>query len=238
MLSPILEKLILQGKAMFRTAVVGGSEKFILNVQNDRFIIITDINFQMPVKSGKDFFLDATGLKLLLIKGNTQMKVFSTKSNNTFLFRPTFNVSTVEGKYLLTPGASTSINTYLVHESDVSFTFSNAGFLNPTELRVLTDPQSIGYPPPMDYGKAGTPGSLAVTEIASVVASDSGRNFIVPGGDLYTQQTVGASAPTEVIFPVDNTNRYNTLESPFDYPIVNISYVEIQGSPNNISGTY
>ncbi len=43
MLTPILEKLILSGKASYNTFVVGGSEKHILNVENDRFIIITDL---------------------------------------------------------------------------------------------------------------------------------------------------------------------------------------------------
>ena len=55
MITPHLEKLILCGKASYNTFVIGGSEKCILNVDNDRFIIITDIIYfsQLNLKSGQ-----------------------------------------------------------------------------------------------------------------------------------------------------------------------------------------
>jgi hypothetical protein len=34
-----------QGKAQFKTFVAGGSERHVLNIENDRFIIITDITY-------------------------------------------------------------------------------------------------------------------------------------------------------------------------------------------------
>ena len=43
MLSPKLEDLILKGRAFFRTAVIGGTQKATINIDDDRFIIITDM---------------------------------------------------------------------------------------------------------------------------------------------------------------------------------------------------
>jgi hypothetical protein len=44
MITPHLEKLILCGKAFFKTFVAGG-DKHTLSFGNDRFIIITDITY-------------------------------------------------------------------------------------------------------------------------------------------------------------------------------------------------
>jgi hypothetical protein len=237
MLTQTLEKLILSGKATFKTCVAGGSEKFVLNVSKDRFIIITHLSFQMPTKAGKDIFIKPEDLDKAVRKGNTQMKIFSTKSLNSYLIRPVLNCTLIKPDlFLLLPGGTVETDCYLVHETDVSFTFSNASGLDPSYNLGLTKPESIGYAPPMDYGKEGLPGSIPVTNVAKVVNSTSGNNFVTTGGDLYSRS--GQSSPTELIFPIDTKNIYSDLESPFDYPIVNVSYVEIQGSPNNISGTY
>ena len=57
MITPILEKLILSGRAFYKTAVVGGS-KTTLNIENDRFIIITDILFLGYGTSSASIFAD------------------------------------------------------------------------------------------------------------------------------------------------------------------------------------
>ena len=50
MLSNNLQKLILTGRASYNTFCASGSNKNVLNVNNDRFIIITQIHFQNLVR--------------------------------------------------------------------------------------------------------------------------------------------------------------------------------------------
>ena len=69
-----LQKLILQGKAQANTFVAGGAPKAVLNVQNDRFIIITSINYQSALKS--EGLLINDDVALAKVFRNTQVKIF------------------------------------------------------------------------------------------------------------------------------------------------------------------
>ena len=46
MITPILEKLILDGKAQYKTFVAGFSQKHILNIPQNRFIIMKEMKHQ------------------------------------------------------------------------------------------------------------------------------------------------------------------------------------------------
>jgi len=239
MITPQLERLILSGRAAFNTFVAGGTEKSILNVPRDHCIIITSISYASALKS-KKIVLTSSDLSLLSTKYNTQVKIFSAKSLNTFLFRDQLSISpeltgTIASGFFVTPVGDQKIDTYLVHETDVSFTFSFAGKLA-DELRNITDSNSIAYSPPMDYGKEGQAGAFPVRNIGSIVTSTSGNDYQAGGGQLYVKND-GKNTPKENIFPVDLANRYNELDEGWAYPILNVNYVLIQGAANNLSST-
>lgn len=235
MLTPVLEKLILCGKASYNTFVIGGSEKHILNVQNDRFIIITDIQYFGEVNLTK-----ARGASLSEVNHlkanhlNTQLKVFSTKSQNTFLFRNNLLIQPIIADYSafsIQPVGSTKLDTYLIHESDISFTFSYAGdrVLQPA---AITKSESIAYPPPFDYGKVGQVGAQPVH-----IQTEDGAGIVhtAHGGELYLKSPNPQNL--ELTFPVTPATQATVLKQSEGYPIVLVSYVEILGNPTNISAT-
>ena len=252
MLTDRLEKLILCGKASYNTFVVGGSEKYILNVKPDHYIIITSINFQniQQVKADGElgyplYAWDEVKKELFVQNTNTQLKIFSNKSNNSFLFRNNFDLQRlyVDGpgtgfdkdKYLVIPKNHYDIDTYLIHETDVSFTFSNVG-RSAEGTRDYTPNSSIGYPPPFDYGKESQPGSLKVR--LKTVEDTTGTYGSLPVGEQY--KSIGLPGDLdnlEFIFPVDSDHQLQQLDFTINYPIVNVQYVEIKGRITDIEAT-
>jgi hypothetical protein len=239
MLSDTLQKLILSGKAQYNTFIAGGTEKAILNVPNDRFIIITSINWQGPTYA--DDYIFTTDISYLkAVQQNFQMRVFSDKSNNAFLFRCQWNVGVVRqsggtDKIYLAPAGITNLETYLIHESDVSFTFSLAPAILDKAFngRGATPAGSIAYPPPFDYGKDGQAGVINVRLRSEIPLAPN--EFQALGGDLVTEPNL--SMPKEFVFPVASTTRYPSTE-PITVPIVNVGYVMVYGNPSDISGTF
>jgi hypothetical protein len=234
MITPLLERLILNGSAEFKTFIAGGSEKCILNVPNDHFIIITSIQYFSALKS-EIILLDLPAIAALQEKFNTQLKIFSTRRVNTFLFRDSLNfmVELSTGQNIVTPQGAFTIDTYLVHETDVAFTFSYAGELR-DQTRTVLDGRSVGFTPPFDYGKEGQAGSLSVREVSSVPVSDTLKDRQAQGGQLYIRED-GFTTQNQCIFPVDLANKYTNLDRAFSYPICNVNYILIKGLPTNIS---
>lgn len=234
MITPHLEKLILCGKASYNTFVIGGSEKCILNVDNDRFIIITDITYfsQLNLKSGgSNLGMSEADLSALNDQLNTQCRIFSKKSNNSFLFRNQIQIATNLTSTLhdVFPIGSLKIDTFLIHDSDVSFTFSK-DIKNTNLSPGLSPTESIGSPPPFDYGVEGQPGALPVrrrTGSNLLTSVQAGNKFLqgVPAGNL------------EFGFPVYALTQLTNCEISTAYPIMNVGYVEILGNPTNISAT-
>jgi len=74
MITPKLEKLIWEGKAFFKT-FVAGSQKSTLNINNDRFIVITDITY-----SGYQ-------LENFPVQENAQLNIYGEKGFNHYIFR-------------------------------------------------------------------------------------------------------------------------------------------------------
>jgi len=235
MITPHLEKLILTGKASFNTHVIGGSEKCILNVPKDRFIIITDLTYfsQLNLESGRSN-LGMTEIELVTLNKqlNTQCRIFSRKSNNTFLFRNQISIavnltSTLHDVF---PVGSVKLDTFLIHDQDVSFTFSKD--LGNTNLSTgLSPSKSIGSLPPFDYGLEGQTGALPVRR-------RTGSNLLtsVQAGNLFLQGVPAGNL--EFGFPVYALTQLTNCEVSTAYPLMLVGYVEIQGSPTNIGGTY
>jgi hypothetical protein len=235
MITPHLEKLILTGKASYNTHVIGGSEKCILNVPKDRFIIITDLTYFSQLNLEKDksnLGMSESELTTLNTQLNTQCRIFSRKSNNTFLFRNQIQIavnltSTLHDVF---PIGSVKLDTFLIHDQDVSFTFSKD--LKNTNLSTgLSPTKSIGSPPPFDYGLEGQTGALPVRR-------RTGSNLLtsVQAGNLFLQGVPAGNL--EFGFPVYALTQLTNCEYSTAYPIMNVGYVEIQGSPTNIGGTY
>lgn len=241
MLTATLEKLILSGNATYNTFVVGGTEKHILNVPSNRFIVITDITYfsQLNTKDGEFIFNKA---QLTEFEGellNTQLKVFSNKSNNHFIFRNNITVvpyydddfTPVELKFICTPQGSTKLDTFLIHESDVSFSFSIAG-VNSPQLVGGTNVKSVAYRPPLDYGKGATAINVKLIGNSGITA-----NFTTSQQGTVDKFANNEASALQLMFPIDSNTQITDTDNPIAYPLALISYVEINGNPTNISAT-
>lgn len=234
MITPKLEQLIWEGKAFFKTFVAGGSQRHNFDIQNDRFIIITDITYFNSAHfeentSGRNNTWDNMYLQGM----NTQLTILGEKGVNRFLFRNNFvgaphnNTGTIQH---LLPIGHTTINTYLLHTTQVAFTFSFAQDLINQSVG-FTPGNLYALNPPTDYGKDGQPGVIPVTV--------SGEAF---GGTANFRDLFGeAPTPTveqskEFSFPVNNATNIPAInrQNSWAYPILHVNYVEIIGLPNNI----
>lgn len=234
MVTAALEKLILSGKASFNTYVIGGAQKYILDVQSDRFIIITGITYFNRVNYDSFRNLGPNEITNILFNCITQLRVFSAKSNNLFMFRDNVNInSTGPDTFTVTPSGSVTIDTYLIHDSSVSFTFSVGG--QRRSVLQLMNSGAPGQPPPFDYGKEGQPNAIPV----NYVSTDSQGLVSVPGGnyDLGNADLIALNAPltSEFTYDVNKGNPYT--DEAFSMPLIHVQYVEILGNPTNIAAT-
>ena len=235
MITQSLEKLIFCGRAFPKTFVAGGSQKCNLVIQNDRFIVITDIVYfsRVPGKSYptyRDIMYPAPGI---LGSTTTQLTILGERGFNRFLFRD--NMVMIDRDNGVAPNGSHKIDTYLIHTKAVSFTFSKGGDLiaqsvNPAGVADNVNIASLQTP--SDYGKVGTPGVLPVTTSASVSSSTGFENNYSRG-----RNTPGVNEATELAFPVDALTDIPTTnkDRSDNMPIAQIFYVEILGMPNNIN---
>lgn len=213
MITPHLEKLILCGKAFFKTFVAGG-DKCTLNFGNDRFIIITDITyFPMNVtpRSTDD-------------NANTQVAIYGERGYNHFIFR---NFNRSNGSHLDFT-APTTINTFIVHDQQVGFSFCNAPFFN-NSVAGQAETFNPGYAPPIDFGINGQPGAVATI----LTQMDT------PGVNIITQKLTGrisgGQESKQLLFPFEISSSFGTaINNQYEYPLLHVNYVEVLGSSNNI----
>jgi len=238
MITPELEKLILSGNASYNTFVIGGSDKSILNVSNNRFIVITDITYfhQVNLPEETDNLIEYRDLNFLLKdRLNTQLRIFSKKSNNLFLFRNMLNIERYSNSgpllFYVTDNGQTHLSTYLVHDQDVSFSFCSAGD-QVTVVNGFSPAESIGFAPPFDFGLQGQPGALIVPQVTKFNLSNT---RCVPAGNKYKVPLVTQSF--EFMTDFNAGNKLQNLDNASAYPIVLVGYVEINGSPTNIGAT-
>jgi hypothetical protein len=234
MLTQYLEKLIWEGNATFKTFVAGGSQRHLLNINQDRFIIITDITY---FNSGS-FPENRDGSSNTWInmqdKGmNTQLTIGGERGVNRFLFRNNFvtvpNETSLERVHL-SPVGNTTINTYLIHTTQIAFSFSYAqDFLGQTVLP--TDAENYALNTPTDYGRDGQPGVIPVT-VSGVVngAAAYVDNFGNRPGAPGVNESKEFSFPVDTVNDIPGENRINS----WAYPILHVNYVEIKGSPTNL----
>lgn len=234
MITQGLEKLILCGRAFPKTFVAGGGQKSNIFVQNDRFIVITDIvYFSRKNLRGSATYRDCIDNidPLQLNTLTTQLTILSERGFNRFLFRD--NLTTQMGGEDCSPIGSHKIDTYCIHTKAVSFSFSKggnilaetiatAGSINPNTIASLQSPS--------DYGKRGTPAAVLVTNEARVSSATTFSNNYCLG-----ENQLGNPQSNELAFPVDTLTNITEIQDFNCMPIANIFYVEVLGMPGNIN---
>jgi hypothetical protein len=234
MITQGLERLILCGRAFPKTFVAGGGQKSNIFVQNDRFIVITDIvYFSRKPLVGEASYRNCVDNSnpLILNTLTTQLTILSERGFNRFLFRD--NLTTQMGGEDCSPIGNTKIDTYLIHTKAVSFTFSKGGNMIAQNI----NPAGNGNPnniaslqTPSDYGKLGTPGVIPVTIETTVSSATAFINNYSVG-----RNGVNVAESSELAFPVDTLTNMQNIEDFNCMPIANIFYVEVLGMPGNIN---
>lgn len=226
MITPKLEQLILCGKAFFKTAVVGGS-KTTIDIDNDRFIIITDITY-LP-------YVNNVQVGNLTADVNTQLSIYGERGFNHYIFAnarsygtnyyDVANSTEVESVDKM-PMPPQKIDCYILHTTQVGFSF----ILSPQTMIAtigVAPFNNPAYEPPLDYGKDGMTGALNVATDLTPTAG-----FLNQVVNRATGLGVGTAITQQVQYPA---NVINTPEPNIPtLPIANINYVEILGQPNNI----
>jgi hypothetical protein len=227
MITPILEKLILSGRAFYKTAVVGGS-KTTIDIENDRFIIITGIHF-----------LGYMGVSTTIARDTiTQLSIYGEKGFNHYIFA---NVRQSTTEYWdSTAGAARianvktaisqpKIDSYLLHTTSVGFSFLVNGGASPTVAsNGVASGNNPGFEPPIDYGKDGQTGALNVDLQINLNAS-----LLCDLVPRYTGLGVGANISEQLQLPATAATTPTSAANSY-MPIANIDYVEVLGIPENI----
>jgi hypothetical protein len=234
MLTQYLEKLIWEGKATFKTFVAGGSQRHLLNINNERFIIITDITYFNSGHFPDDPTAASNRWNVLQAQGmNTQITIGGERGVNRFLFRNNFvavpNVGSSFSEHL-SPIGSTTLNTYLIHTTQIAFSFSFAqDFTGQTVLPTTAENYALNTP--TDYGRDGQPAVIPVTVSGTVNgAAPYVDNFGNRPGAPGINESKEFSFPIDTVNDIPATNRVNS----WAYPILHVNYVEIKGSPTNL----
>lgn len=230
-MTPALERLIWLGEARFKAVTLGGTQKHILKVPNDSFIIILHMIHFPYIPDEED------------IPGNlhdrrvTQMNVFSPKSFNSFVFRNEIGIDTFEPgiMFFLRTGSPVSIPTYLMHEDDVSFSFS-LGTDIVTTVAGVAPSESTAKIPPSDYGKEGLITPIGNIPVSLLRDMGGGLNAqLRPFGDLTTP--TATNPYTYLQFPIvagATAFENDSISGQKAYPIVQVQYVEIKGNPTKL----
>jgi hypothetical protein len=228
MITPILEKLIFEGKAQYKTFVGGFSQKHIMNIPQNRYIIITDLWYTPTF-----YFSPLGGDKEQQYIDNmiTQLTIIGVRGFNRFLFKNSinFNYNTnVLKNNSFAPNNPIHINTFLIHTDGISLTFSNqetilaiSNALAPGDVPALT--------PPSDYGKNGIPGSIPAIDRTITISAYENKFF-------NENVIAGSNGNNEYSYPVNlNTDLPAALKTEaISFPILNIGYVEILGQPDKM----
>ncbi len=234
MIPPHLEKLIFEGKARSMSFVAGGGQKSVLKVPKDRWIVIYHFT-HFPFMPGTDIGT----IEIWLERWTTQMRIFSAKSDTHYVIRNNFTIAVdrAPSPPLLVPGESYQEDVYLIHEDDVSFTFSLGTKIVPTVV-AATPSAAPAKPVQVDYGKEGLEGGTGAPPIDVVhnAGTFGGSEFrplgqrVPPTGGLPTSFDQ-LTFPVQGILAIDSVEIAETVLS---YPVVNVQYVEINQNPINI----
>lgn len=223
MLSPKLEDLILKGRAFFRTAVIGGTQKATINIDDDRFIIITDMIY-FPGFYAQD---NTQELKPE-IDFTSQFTVYGQRGFTNYIARTSYDRNVLSDRPLYSPKTQVRYDVYLLHTQQVGFSFTKGAPLIPTAFPAPAN--NPGYAPPLDYGREGDTGVIN-TSVSTVINT--------PTAAIYNATTRAGSGSVnfdKFQFPVDTNTAIidNELQNTQNYPLLQVNYVEVLGLPNNL----
>jgi hypothetical protein len=217
MITPKLEELLLCGKAFFKTFVAGG-DKHTLSFGDDRYIIITDITY---------FPMNVTP-RGGVANHNTQVAIYGERGYNHYIFR-NYNNTNVQNANIHGFCSPVTINTFLLHEQQVGFSFCNAPLFQNLSIGTANG-NNPAYAPPIEFGKDGQPGA-----VPTILTMDT------PGVSIITENMTTRPAPgnlesQQLLFPFELSSQFGPgINNNQEYPLLLVNYVEILGKPNNIS---
>lgn len=238
MITPYLEQLIIEGKAIYKTFVVGYSEKHIMDIAENRYVILTDLWYTPTLYFDPNRVIDPDPLKRLSIdqqfKKNmiTQLTILGDRGFNRFLFKNSItkdiNVDPITRIDTSFYSANNPIHLscYLIHTNGISFTFSNQEEIFPSSSNAPFEVPAL--PDPTDYGKNGIPGTIPTINQLNTISGFQ--------NDFHNQKMAsGVGGSNEFSFPVNSNTDLNisVKQNSISYPILNVGYVEIQGQPKN-----
>ena len=240
MITPYLEQLIIEGRAIYKTFVAGYSEKHIMDIAENRYIILTDLwytptlYYDPRIAESTDPLIRKTIDQQFKNNMITQLTILGDRGFNRFLFK-----NSISKDYLvndpLKPTVDLSfysannpihLSCYLIHTNGISFTFSNQEQIFPSSSTAPFDVPAL--PDPTDYGKDGIPGTIPTINQFNTISGFQ--------NDFHNQKMVsGNGGSNEFSFPVNANTDLNIplKQNSISYPILNVGYVEIQGQPKN-----
>jgi hypothetical protein len=184
-------------------------------------------------------------LHKVLDKGfNTQVTILGNKGFNRFVFRNNFALGLASdeddptlAKQINVPIGSTKIDTYLVHQDAVSFSFSKG--VNFTSQTVAPNPSELpAYNQPLDYGRIGLKSLSSIQEQTYIEPITLEQWQFFANGSKTLNPTVANEYNTvEFAYPIEPTTAMNdaTSRNQWAAPLLHVNYVEIIGNPNNIN---
>lgn len=228
MLTPILEGLILKGRAFFRTAVIGGTQKATINIDEDRFIIITDLTY-FP-----GFYVIDNGRSQPypseLSDFTSQFTIYGERNFANFIARTKLDFidKTLQGRPVYAPSNHIRYDTYILHTKQVGFSFSKGADIVATVGPAPAN--NPGYAPPLDYGRNGDTGVIN-TSPTTLINTATGALY-----NTTSRPNSGTTNYNGFQFPFDSNTQINALELKYtnNYPILQVNYIEVLGLPNNL----
>lgn len=127
------------------------------------------------------------------------------------------------------PADAQTINTYLLHTTQVGFSFIQRPDNQFSATDSNTPYNNPAYQSLLDYGKEGDP---VIVPISQVITNDTLRNFVM---NTAAGIPAAGNVSNQYQYPAQGNTRPFPIEPSSAGPyVLNVNYVEILGQPNNI----
>lgn len=253
MVTPYLEKLIHEGKAVWKHVSLGISSAPLLKVPNDSYIVITEFTYFNFIDYPNPKMIPVESFDEMMRRSVHQVKFTSKTSDNVFVIKDGFDHNyageTDQINYAqINSNGHVQFQTYMLHSEDVKISIVIApptDFFNlPVILQTPPDDRTKRKPPPEDFGTVS-----AATNVN--VITDFFDNVPVPPLTGFSYFPAGYPSVVPIGFPFVNeylrfpVDAATDLQAPnpgtYEFwrnvPIINLSYVLIkENKPTNITG--
>jgi hypothetical protein len=237
MLTPLLERLLCEGKA--QAGVYNGAfDSSCMEIPKGKFVIIHHLEvFPYASVAVSDDFYDE---RLVMNQIIHTMRVGSSKANNYFTFRNEIRAiysDTVKLNFYL-PVGTVNIDTWITAQTRVFFEFANNNSID-NWLQPLPAPYPEVYDnlkPPLGYGTKGNGGTNTQR---SMGLGDVDNTSIYPRGIKSFPGLAGVSGKLEFNMPFNVDTQLNPpiIDDPkgiYSFPVYNVSYLLIDGNPTDV----